>query len=105
MKQSKLFGKTIKEDPSDTTTISHKLLFKGGFLRESVAGRYYLLPLGLRVRAKIVDIIREEMNKAGAQELVTPTLHPLELWEETNRINSSNFELMTIKDRRVLHLL
>jgi len=99
MKYSKLFGKTIKETPSDATLTSHKLLYRGGFIRESTAGRYYLLPLGLRVQQKIQKVIKEEMDKAGAQELITPVLHPKALWEETNRTNSVGFELMSIKDR------
>ncbi len=100
MRYSKLFGKTIKEAPADATTASHKLLFQAGFIRESVAGRYYFLPLGNLVRKKIMQIVKEEMDKAGAEEVLAPTLHPLELWQETNRVDSSNFELMTIKDRR-----
>jgi prolyl-tRNA synthetase len=99
MKYSKLFGKTIKDTPKDATLISHKLLFRAGFIRESTAGRYYLLPLAIRVQEKIRAIIKEEMDKAGAQEIVTPVLHPKALWEETNRTNSVGFELMSIKDR------
>lgn len=79
---------------------SHKLLTQAGFIRESVAGRYYFLPLGIRVQDKIVKIIEEEMDKAGAQKMITPVLHPLELWEESNRTSSVGFELMTIKDQR-----
>ncbi|MFH1192182.1 MAG: proline--tRNA ligase, partial [bacterium] len=100
MKQSKLFGKTLKSMPSDLTAVSHKLLVKAGFIAESVAGRYYFLPLGMRVKDKIIKIIEEEMDNAGAQKMITPTLHPLELWEETNRTNSVGFELMKVKDRR-----
>lgn len=100
MRQSKLFGKTEKEDRNDITLASHKLLVKGGFIRESVAGRYYLLPLGMRVFNKMVDIIRDEMNQTGAQEMISPTLHPLELWQETNRDNAGNFGLMLVEDRR-----
>ena len=80
--------------------ISHKLLYQAGFIRESVAGRYYFLPLGMRVRDKIVKIVEEEMTVAGAQKMITPVLHPLELWEETNRTSSVGFELMTIQDHR-----
>src|SRR3989338_4276615 len=97
---SKLFGKTVKSVPKDARATSHRLLYKGGFIRESTAGRYYFLTLGLRVSKKIINIIKKEMDKAGAQELVTPVLHPLELWEETNRNKEAGFELMVIKDRR-----
>ncbi len=73
---------------------------QGGFIRESVAGRYYFLPLGIRVSDKMIKVVEEEMNAAGAQKLITPVLHPLELWEETNRTRSAGFELMTVKDQR-----
>jgi prolyl-tRNA synthetase len=76
MKYSKLFGKTLKDTPKDATLASHKLLYQAGFIRESTAGRYYLLPLGIRVQDKIRKIIKEEMDGAGAQEIITPTLHP-----------------------------
>ncbi|MBI2018067.1 proline--tRNA ligase, partial [Candidatus Daviesbacteria bacterium] len=96
---SKLFGKTIKNSPRDVTLTSHKLLYRAGFIRESTAGRYYLLPLGIKVHQKIQAIIKEEMDKAGAQEMIAPVLHPKELWKETNRASSVGFELMSIKDR------
>ncbi len=99
MRQSKLFGKTTKKVSSDIKINSHKLLYRGGFIRESVAGRYYFLPLGMKVRDKVVKIIEEEMNKAGAMKLITPVLHPIELWKETSRTESVGFELMTVKDR------
>lgn len=105
MKYSKLFGKTIKEAPKDATLVSHKLLYQAGFLRESTAGRYYLLPLGLKVHDHIKQIIKEEMDKAGAQEMVTPVLHPIELWKETNRTSSVGFELMKIKDRNEMEFV
>ncbi|PKL36799.1 proline--tRNA ligase [Candidatus Peregrinibacteria bacterium HGW-Peregrinibacteria-1] len=100
MRYSKFFGKTQKDVPSDAVFVSHQLLHKGGFIRESVAGRYFFLPLGQRVQNKLVDVIREEMDKAGAQEMLSPVLHPLSLWEETNRTQSAGFELMKIEDRR-----
>lgn len=100
MLYSKLFGKTVKKAPSDATLISHKLLYQAGFIRESTAGRYFMLPLGQQVQLKIMQIIREEMDKAGAQEMLSPVLHPLTLWEETNRTKTTGFELMKIKDRR-----
>jgi len=99
MKYSQLFGKTIRDTPKDATLDSHVLLYRAGFIRESTAGRYYLLPLGLRVQHKIQQIIKEEMDAAGAQEIIVPTLHPKYLWEETNRTNSVGFELMSIRDR------
>ncbi len=100
MLYSKLFGKTFKNAPADAVTISHKLLHQAGFIRESSAGRYYFLPLGQRVMQNIMKIVKEEMDKAGAQEMLSPVLHPLSLWKETNRDKSTGYELMTIKDRR-----
>lgn len=99
MRYSRLFGKTVREAPKEAKLLSHKLLYQGGFIRESAAGRYYFLPLGWRVHEKLRKIIKEEMDKAGAQEMLSPVLHPLELWEETNRTASASFELMRVKDR------
>ncbi len=99
MKYSKLFGKTLKDTPRDATLASHKLLYQAGFIRESTAGHYYFLPLGMLVQDKIKAIIKEEMDNAGGQEIITPLLHPKYLWEETNRTTSVGFELMSIKDR------
>lgn len=99
MKLSRLFARTTKTVPADIKIVSHKYLYQAGFIRESSAGRYYFLPLGLRVRDNIIKLVEEEMNKAGAQKLITPVLHPLELWKETNRTESAGFELMQVTDR------
>ncbi|KKP69492.1 proline--tRNA ligase [candidate division CPR3 bacterium GWF2_35_18] len=100
MKYKTLFGKTVKNISSEIKTVSHKLLIKSGFIRESTAGRYFNLPLGMKVHNKVIDVIREQMNQAEAQEMITPVLHPIELWKETNRTVSVGFELTTLKDRR-----
>ena len=100
MRYSQLFGKTLRTPPKDAVLPSHKLLLQAGFIRESTAGRYYFLPLGWRVHEKIKAIIKQEMDKTGAQEMIAPVLHPLSLWQETNRTASVGFELMTIKDGR-----
>lgn len=100
MRYSKLFGKTVREAPSDATMDSYKLLYQAGFIRESTAGRFFFLPLGMKIQQKIMKVVKEEMDKAGAQEMVSPVLHPLELWKETNRTNTAGFELMRVKDRR-----
>lgn len=100
MKVSQLFGKPSKTEGKEYKIPSHRLLTQAGFIRESSAGRYYLLPLGLLVHDKIIEIVRKHMNAAGAQELVMPVLHPLELWQETNRTTTVSFELMKIADRR-----
>ena len=100
MKFSKYFLKTNKNVSDGDKSISAKLLKQGGFIRESVAGRFYFLPIGQRVQQKIMKVIKEEMDLAGSQEMVTPILHPLELWKETNRTDTAGFELMKVKDRR-----
>lgn len=100
MRYSKLFGKTVREAPSDATMDSYKLLYQAGFIRESTAGRFFFLPLGMKMQQNIMRIVKEEMDAAGAQEMVSPVLHPLELWKETNRTNTAGFELMRVKDRR-----
>ncbi|MCL4374967.1 proline--tRNA ligase [Patescibacteria group bacterium] len=100
MRYSQLFGKTIKTAPSDAVNRSHLLLYQAGYIRESTAGRYFFLPLGQLVQQRIIAIIKEEMDRSGAQEMLAPVLHPLELWKETNRTNTTGFELMKVKDRR-----
>lgn len=100
MLYSKLFGKTVREPPKEAQMVSYKLLHQAGFIRESTAGRYFFLPLGQIVQQKIIKIIKEEMDKAGSQEMLSPVLHPLELWKETNRTKTTGFELMVIRDRR-----
>lgn len=99
MLQSDLFSKTVKNVSADIKAISHKLLYQAGYIRESSAGRYYFLPLGMKVMDKITKIIENEMDSAGAQKINAPVLHPLELWKETNRTQSAGFELMVVKDR------
>ncbi len=100
MRVSKLFGKTTKTVDKEFQLASHRLLVQAGYIRESTAGRYFMLPLGQLVHNNITAIVRKRMNAAGAQEVLMPTLHPLELWRETNRTTSVSFELMTVKDRR-----
>jgi len=100
MRYSKMFGKSVKQAPKDASFVSHKLLYQAGYIRESVAGRYFLLPLGMRVHDKIEKIIEEEMNAAGGQKMISPILHPIELWKETNRTNTTGFELMKVPDQR-----
>lgn len=100
MRYRELFGKTTKTVPADEKIISNKLLHQAGYTRESTAGRLFILPLAQRVMQNIMKVVKEEMDKAGAQEMVSPILHPLELWKETNRTNTAGFELMKVKDRR-----
>ena len=99
MRYSELFGKSVRSASQSIGSRGHEYLFRGGFIRESSAGRFYMLPLGMRVQEKICRIIAEEMETAGAQRVSAPTLHPLELWEETSRSSSAAFELMQVADR------
>lgn len=99
MLYSKLFGKTSKTVSSQASATSHKLLLQAGFIRPLAAGRYTLLPLGFKVAKKIENIIREEVEKTGAQELVVPTLHPIELWQQANRDKKFGSAMMRVKDR------
>ena len=100
MLYSRLFAQSSKSEGSNLAAKSHRLLVQAGYIRESVAGRYYFLPLGQKVQLKLMEVVRREMDKAGAQEILAPILHPLELWQETNRDSSVGFELMQLKDRR-----
>jgi len=100
MRFSKLFGKTLKEIPSEADTLSHQLLLRTGMIQQVAAGIYSYLPLGWRVLRKIEQIIREEMDKAGGQELMMPTLQPFELWEASGRYPSFGKTLFTVTDRR-----
>ncbi len=88
MKYSQLFGKTVKADPKDEVSINAKLLIRGGFIRKEVAGAYNFLPLGQRVLTKIANIVRDEMNKAGGQEILLTALQNKENWQKTGRWNS-----------------
>ena len=89
MLQTKLFPKTRKEAPKEAESVNHKLLVRGGFIDQLMAGSWTLLPLGWRVITKINQIIREEMNAIGGQEMLMPLLHPREIWGETGRWGSS----------------
>jgi prolyl-tRNA synthetase len=100
MRISKLFGKTQKETPAEAETASHRLLLRAGMVHQVAAGVYAYLPLGLRALRKIAAIIRDEMNKAGGQEVSMPVLQPLEIWQETGRDKAFGKGLFTLTDRR-----
>jgi prolyl-tRNA synthetase len=90
---------TLKEDPSEAEAVSHKLLLRAGLIRKLAAGIYNFLPVGLRVLRKVENIVREEMNWAGALEVLLPAVQPGELWQETGRWNIYGKELLRFKDR------
>jgi prolyl-tRNA synthetase len=99
MRQSRIFIPTLRESPADAEIASHRLLLRAGYLRRVASGIYEFLPLGVRVLRRISDIIREEMNAAGAQEIMLPILQPRELWEESGRWAKYGPEMMRLKDR------
>jgi len=97
---SKAHIPTLRDDPADAEAVSHRLLVRGGYIRQLMAGVYSLLPLGFRVRAKVMAIIREELNAIGGQEFLLPVLHPREIWEQSGRIDSWGDVLLTLEDGR-----
>lgn len=99
MKMSKLFVQTLREFPSDAEVVSHKMLARAGYIRKLTSGVYNFLPLMWRVLKKVENIVREEMDAAGAQELLMPFVQPKELWEESGRWEAYGKELMRLKDR------
>ena len=99
MRASKLLIATLKETPADAEVISHQLMLRAGMIRKLASGLYTWLPMGLRVLRKIEAIVREEMNNAGAQEILMPVVQPAELWEESGRWDQYGAELLRIKDR------
>ena len=99
MKMSKLFVQTLREFPSDAEVISHKMLARAGYIRKLTSGVYNYLPLMWRVLKKVENIVRDEMDKAGAQELLMPFVQPKELWVESGRWEAYGKELMRLKDR------
>ena len=100
MRVSKLFGKTLREVPAEAETVSHQLLLRAGMIHQEAAGVYSHLPLAWRVLKKIENIIRQEMDAAGGQELGMPVLQPLEIWLETGRDQAFGKGLFTLTDRR-----
>jgi prolyl-tRNA synthetase len=100
MRWSQLHIPTLRDDPADADVASHRLLLRAGFIRQLMAGHYSLLPLGVRVRAKIMQIIREEMNGIGAQEFLLPSMQPAQLWEKSGRLAIMGEEMFRLKDRK-----
>ncbi|MDT9001124.1 proline--tRNA ligase [Paucibacter sp. APW11] len=99
MKASQFFVSTLKEAPADAEVVSHKLMMRAGMIKRLGAGIYNYMPMGLRVIRKVEGIIREEMNRAGAVELLMPVVQPAELWQETGRFDKMGPELLRVKDR------
>ncbi len=105
MRWSHAFIPTLRDDPADAEAVSHRLLVRGGFIRQLAAGSYSMLPLGQRVRLKIIDIIRHEMDAIGGQEVVLPTLHPAEIWKKSDRYDLMGDNLFKLEDRKGVELV
>jgi prolyl-tRNA synthetase len=105
MRLSKYFLPTLKENPAEAQIVSHRLMVRAGMIRQEAAGIYAWLPLGKRVLAKIEKIVREEMDRAGAIEILMPTLQPADLWKETGRYDAYGPEMLRITDRHDRELI
>jgi prolyl-tRNA synthetase len=95
-----MFAPTLRDDPAEADAPSHRLLLRAGFVRQLTAGHYSLLPMAVRVRAKIIQIVREEMDGIGAQEMLLPALHPAEPWRRSGRWELMGQEMFRLRDRR-----
>jgi len=100
MHWSQMHIPTLRDDPADAGAPSHRLLLRAGYIRQLMAGHYSLLPLALRVRAKVIEIIRQEMNQIGAQEVLLPDMHPAEIWQRSGRWEIMGEEMFRLTDRK-----
>ena len=100
MRWSQAFIPTLRDDPADSEAVSHKLLVRAGYIRQLMAGVYSMLPLGQRVRSKVMGIIRDEIDAIGGQEFLLPQLHPIDIWERSGRIETMSDIIMTFEDNK-----
>jgi prolyl-tRNA synthetase len=100
MRWSQMFIPTLREDPADAGAPSHRLLLRAGYIRQLTAGHYALLPLAVRVRAKVMEIIRQEMNQIGGQELLLPIMHPAEIWQRSGRWDTWEDVMFRLTDHK-----
>jgi prolyl-tRNA synthetase len=105
MRLSKAFIPTLKEVPADAVVISHKLMLRAGMVRGLMAGVYSFLPYGQRAALKAINIIREEMDRIGGQEVLMPALNPAEIWQETERYEDFGPEMFRLQDRKERELV
>jgi prolyl-tRNA synthetase len=105
MRWSTMHIPTLREDPADAGAPSHRLLLRAGYIRQLMAGHYSLLPLAVRVRLKVIQVIREEMNRIGAQEVLMPTVHPAEVWQRSGRLEVMGEEMFRLRDRKGAELV
>jgi prolyl-tRNA synthetase len=100
MRWSQAFIPTLRDDPADAEAVSHRLLVRAGYIRQLMSGVYSMLPLGQRVRTKVMDIIREEIDAIGGQEFLLPQLHPKEIWDSTGRSETMSDIMMSFEDNK-----
>src|SRR5246500_826645 len=105
MRLSEYFLPVLRENPSEAQIVSHRLMLRAGMIRQSSAGIYSWLPLGLRVLKKVAAIVREEQDRRGAQKILMPTTHPAELWRESGRYDDYGKEMLRIRDRHEREML
>ena len=105
MRMSEFFLPTLKEDPSEAQIVSHRFMLRAGMIRQSSAGIYSWLPMGLRVLKKIEAIVREEQDRAGCQELLMPTIQSADIWRESGRYDDYGKEMLRITDRHDREML
>src|SRR5712664_1805572 len=105
MRLSEYFLPVLRENPNEAQIVSHRLMLRAGMIRQSSAGIYSWLPLGLRVLRKVERIVREEQDRAGAQEILMPTVQPAELWRESGRYDDYGKEMLRIRDRHDREML
>src|ERR671919_2354500 len=105
MRLSRYFLPLLKETPAEAQIVSHQLMLRAGIIRQSSAGIYSWLPLGLRVLKKVEQIVREEQDRSGAQEILMPTIQPAELWRESGRYDDYGKEMLRFRDRHEREML
>src|SRR5437870_158607 len=105
MRLSEYFLPLLRENPSEAQIVSHRLMLRAGMIRQSSAGIYSWLPLGLRVLKRVEQIVREEQDRSGALEILMPTVQPAELWRESGRYDDYGKEMLRIKDRHEREML
>ena len=99
MRVSQIYAPTLREVPAEAELVSHQYMLRAGLMRRAASGVYSYLPLGVRVLQKIMNIIREELNRAGGQEILLPIIQPAELWHESGRWNEYGEEMFRLTDR------
>jgi prolyl-tRNA synthetase len=105
MRRSRFFLATLRENPAEAQIVSHRLMLRAGLVRQASAGIYSWLPIGFRVLKKIEQIVREEQNRSGAQEMLMPTIQSADLWRKSGRYDDYGKEMLRIQDRHEREML